>query len=378
MIILRIILLPFVLFSFTETSFCQELKLNPPSVDHPLSEIVQSLVGDGIEISKFRTNQRSGSAIGSFEAPWEGFGMEKGLMMTTGSIFNAVGPNSSEKKGSNNRRSGDPVLEKLLGNNVKTYDACILELEVIPKADTMAFNFMFASEEYDKFVGSEYNDVFAFFIKGKGIENGRNIALIPNTDQPVSINNVNHGNMDNEYPAVNPIFYIKNTDSLSMLEYNGYTKLIEVKQAVVPNETYILRLSIADVSDGLLDSGVFIEGNSLHAYHESYQVRFPSGKYNLDGTSISQLNNLLRKMQMTKSDKVELAGHTDSEGNYDANMELSNNRVNAVVNYLVNQGVKKDHIKIYARGETMPIANNDTEYGKKQNRRVEIKLLGSD
>ncbi|MBX2842053.1 MAG: OmpA family protein [Flammeovirgaceae bacterium] len=347
-------------------------------MDHPLSEIVQSLVGDGIEISKFRTNQRSGSAIGSFEAPWENFGMEKGLMMTTGSIFNALGPNSSEKKGSNNRRSGDPVLEKLLGNNVKTFDACILELEVIPKADTIAFNFMFASEEYDKFVGSEYNDVFAFYIKGKGIENGRNIALIPNTNQPVSINNVNHGNATNEYSPVNPIFYIKNTDSLSMLEYNGYTKLIEVKQAVVPNETYILRLSIADVSDGLLDSGVFIEGNSLHAYHESYQVRFPSGEYDLDGTSISQLDNLLRKMQTTKSDNVELAGHTDSEGNYDANMKLSNNRVNAVVNYLINQGVKKDHIKIYARGETMPIANNETEYGKKQNRRVEIKLLGND
>ena len=73
-----------------------------------------------------------------------------------------------------------------------------------------------------------------------------------------------------------------------------------------------------------------------------------------------------------------LSGHTDMEGSASYNFSLSNRRMAAVQNYLLNQGIAATRIKMIAYGETMPTEANDTQRGKAQNRRVELILLGGE
>lgn len=104
-------------------------------------------------------------------------------------------------------------------------------------------------------------------------------------------------------------------------------------------------------------------------------VYFDSGKSTLQATSYKELDELLAYLKLKSSIKIEIAGHTDSEGNDDANMLLSENRVITVKNYLVKNGIASTRIQTKAYGETQPIATNETEEGRSKNRRIAINIL---
>lgn len=72
---------------------------------------------------------------------------------------------------------------------------------------------------------------------------------------------------------------------------------------------------------------------------------------------------------------IEVSGHTDSTGSADYNYALSERRANAVANYLRGQGIQQQRFLIIGHGESLPIASNDTEQGRRQNRRVELTLV---
>jgi outer membrane protein OmpA-like peptidoglycan-associated protein len=72
--------------------------------------------------------------------------------------------------------------------------------------------------------------------------------------------------------------------------------------------------------------------------------------------------------------KIELSGHTDNNGNKDALMKLSEERVQAVKAYLEDKGIKKGRISGRGYGSTRPIAPNDTNENRQRNRRVEVKI----
>jgi OOP family OmpA-OmpF porin len=73
--------------------------------------------------------------------------------------------------------------------------------------------------------------------------------------------------------------------------------------------------------------------------------------------------------------KVEIGGHTDSQGSEAYNLKLSNARADAVMQYLISKGVKADNLTAKGYGETMPIADNATDEGRTKNRRVELKRV---
>jgi gliding motility-associated-like protein len=161
---------------------------------------------------------------------------------------------------------GDPKLEVLAG--YPTLDPCKLEFDIVPAGDSLSFAFTFASEEYSEYVCTRFNDVFGFFISGPGIigdpalDNSENIALIPGTTDAVTIDNVNSGNPNvDTCGAVNPQFHHLNPLSpFSAIQYDGWTTdLIATADNLIPCETYHLELIIADASDRLWDSGVFID-----------------------------------------------------------------------------------------------------------------------
>lgn len=226
--------------------------------------------------------------------------ISRGLLLTTGLATNAKGPNKMSSATGTTSAKGDPDLEKLGGD--KSFDACVIEFDFIPMTDKVKFKYVFGSEEYNRFVGSKFNDVFGFFISGPGITgpfsgNSKNIALIPGTTDPVSINNINNGQEDDYRkpppgPGVNAKYFRYNDQfpevpgSEKAIEYNGFTTVFTAEETVVPCKTYHMKLAISDISDAALDSGVFLEAQSFDIGDGGYEIEFSHesmGKEILDG-----------------------------------------------------------------------------------------------
>jgi outer membrane protein OmpA-like peptidoglycan-associated protein len=91
--------------------------------------------------------------------------------------------------------------------------------------------------------------------------------------------------------------------------------------------------------------------------------------------SISELDRMFLLMTQNPTLKIELSSHTDNVGSDGYNMTLSQARAQSVVDYLITKGINKDRLVAKGYGKTMPIATNDTEEGRQQNRRTEFKIL---
>lgn len=91
--------------------------------------------------------------------------------------------------------------------------------------------------------------------------------------------------------------------------------------------------------------------------------------------SIPELDNILSYLEINSSTNIELQGHTDNQGDFNLNLQLSRNRALAVKKYLVSKGIKEKRISTKGLGSTKPIASNDSEETRKKNRRVELLVL---
>lgn len=218
-----------------------------------LQELARTISGPGVQIAN-PVIDCHGSGYGEFTYAGQVLGLSSGVLLTSGNIANAVGPNTVENRTFQAQTPGNALLNTVTGRT--TYDACRFEFDVIPGGDTLRFNFAFASEEYNEWVGSQYNDVFGFFISGPGIDGDpgiaphMNIALVPNTEQAVTINNVNNGS--------NQEYYHDNVGG-QHIQYDGITRGLQAVAVVQPCQTYRLQLIVADASDRKFDSGVFVE-----------------------------------------------------------------------------------------------------------------------
>ena len=212
----------------------------------------------------------TGAALASGTFSGGDFGIAEGLLLTTGSVGIAVGPNNLAGAGYSNGAPGDADLNAIISPYV-TYNASVLEITFIPEGNSLEFTYVFASEEYNEYVCSTFNDAFAFIVNG-GAYTNQNIALIPGTTppMPVAINNVNNGtsgtygssNNCTDDQLSNTAFYIDNFGGEN-IQYDGYTVPLAAVIAVVPGVQYTIKLVIADAGDTVLDSGVFLEGQSF-------------------------------------------------------------------------------------------------------------------
>jgi outer membrane protein OmpA-like peptidoglycan-associated protein len=105
---------------------------------------------------------------------------------------------------------------------------------------------------------------------------------------------------------------------------------------------------------------------------------FDVNKAELKPDTIANLNKLAEILQKYPDTNIIIEGHTDSTGKDDYNMALSEKRAKAVQDYLVQQKVDKSRMSAKWYGESKPIASNDTEEGKSQNRRVEISIAANE
>lgn len=222
-------------------------------------DLVDSLVGQGVTTANVSYTGADG-ASGIFSGGTGIVGFDQGVLLTSGDVANVVGPNSSDGISTQNGLPGDADLDALAG--ATTYDASVLEFDFVPTESQVSFNYVFASDEYNEFVG-EFNDVFGFFVTTPGDPpSTTNCATVPGSDppQPVSINTIN---LDTNASL------FRNNDLASGApidtEMDGLTTVLTCTADVVAGETNHVKLAIADASDDALDSAVFLEAGSFSA-----------------------------------------------------------------------------------------------------------------
>jgi hypothetical protein len=174
-----------------------------------------------------------------------------GLVLTTGNAPFVVGPNNSDSAGVDNLAPGDAGLSAIVGTG--THNASVLQFRFTSTQNTISFQYVFGSEEYNEFVGSQFNDVFAFLL------NGNNIALVPGTTTPIAINNVNSGS--------NSSLFTDNTGGSVDTQLDGLvgvqTSLFATGSVNTGGAENTIRIAIADTSDEILDSAVFLRAGSF-------------------------------------------------------------------------------------------------------------------
>lgn len=104
-------------------------------------------------------------------------------------------------------------------------------------------------------------------------------------------------------------------------------------------------------------------------------LQFDTGKSTLKTVSFPILDNVAELLLLKPTMKIEIAGHTDSDGDDAANLVLSQQRADAVKQYLMKKGIAANRMTAKGYGETRPIADNTTAIGKQHNRRTEIRIL---
>ncbi|PYE50951.1 hypothetical protein DES52_11618 [Deinococcus yavapaiensis KR-236] len=209
--------------------------------------LAQTLVGSGVTISS-ASFTGAPQAGGSFMGGLGIIDFGAGVVLSSGNIADIRGPNDSGSVTTAYGNPGDIDLANLSG--VNTTDAARLDFQFTPDADTVYFSYVFSSEEYDEFVGSQFNDVFAFYV------NGQNCATIGSPAVPVTVNTVNQG--------TNSSLYVKNNNPAMLnTQMDGLTVTLTCEAPVNKNTLNTLSLRIADGSDYSLDSAVMIKAGSF-------------------------------------------------------------------------------------------------------------------
>ncbi|WP_271394033.1 choice-of-anchor L domain-containing protein, partial [Aequorivita sinensis] len=200
------------------------------------------------------------------------FGIEEGLLLSTGKIKNARGPSASGGYSDEmNSNASDPDLALITGRRM--YDAAVLEIDFTPVGTKIEFQFIFASDEYLEYCGTEFEDIFGFFLSGPGIAGGQgyqnnavNLAKLPNGD-PITINTIHPyvaSNVNgNSVAATNPAYYANNNINVST-EFDGGTVVLTAEYSgLTSGQQYKMKMAIADASDQKWDAGVFLKARSF-------------------------------------------------------------------------------------------------------------------
>lgn len=107
-------------------------------------------------------------------------------------------------------------------------------------------------------------------------------------------------------------------------------------------------------------------------------ISFKAGSAELVPSSLSTLDKTIAALKKNSKAKVEIEGHTSSEGGEEYNQKLSEDRANSVRAYMIKKGIAQDRVTAVGYGYSRPKASNDTEAGRKQNRRIEVRITNPD
>ena len=240
-----------------------------------VEELVTDVLIDSECNQSFNISSSTGSDFGStngigyFESNGSSWPFENGLIMTSGDIINAVGPESGVISDGDYNWPGDADLEAYIPglNAGDTNNASILEFNFVPVSNNISFDFIFAAEEYGTFQCT-FTDAFAFLLTDSS-GNTTNLAIVPGTTDPISVLTVRDGEYNDSCESVNEEWFANYYGPgglpplTSPTNFLGHTEVMTAQSSVTPNELYTIKLVVADDGDTLYDSAVFIDGGSF-------------------------------------------------------------------------------------------------------------------
>jgi gliding motility-associated-like protein len=220
--------------------------------------------------SRTGTNYGSSNGIGFFQNTNPNFPMQSGVIMSTGNVMNAIGPNNTELSDGSPNWPGDTDLQNTLlqaGITMNSVNATVLEFDFTPISPTFSFDFLFASEEYGNFQ-CQFSDAFAFLLTNTATGVTTNLAVVPNTNLPISVVTIRDFLYNSSCPSANAEYFgTYNGGSAaptSAVNFNGQTKLMHAAAVLTPNTPYHIKLVIADRSDENSDSAIFISSDTFN------------------------------------------------------------------------------------------------------------------
>lgn len=226
-------------------------------------QMVQNvLIGNGVSASNI-TFSGNATQIGTFNATGSNIALPTGIVMSSGDVTTLIpggnpstdfptGPGDAMILATAQSVTTNPAAASISS----TQDAAVLEFDFVPLGDTVRFRFVFGSEEYTSWINTQYNDAFGFYLTGPNPLGpnyiNTNLALVPGTNLPITISTI-HPTLNSQYYIGTPVGHA----------FNGITVPIEIVFPVVCGESYHFKFGVADCSDGILDTGVFLEGGSF-------------------------------------------------------------------------------------------------------------------
>lgn len=261
----KIILIFFgVLFN---VSVSQNITVNQTFTAQQLIENI--LVNSGcVSVSNFSASGGNFSAgemsFGYFNANGSVFPFQEGIVLSTGKLSSVIGPNTNfSDSGIGMGWNGDSDLNTAL-SLTNTFNATVLEFDFIPNANTISFDYIFASEQYllnPTANQCNYTDGFAFLLKEATATSYQNLALVPGTTIPVRVNTVRGSGTI--CPAANQTYFDAFNTGTYPTTYDGQTKILTAQAAVIPGTLYHIKLVIADEGNARFDSGIFLKAGSF-------------------------------------------------------------------------------------------------------------------
>jgi hypothetical protein len=288
------------------------------------SQYVQNLLGAGVSYSNVTYTGSNGQSSGtgrrmatgtglsmSFDVPVFQIGnfsngtttnlnLSAGIILSSGDVRDAAGasiynPDEEYPYSYTGVNASDANLSSISGSSI--YDASVLEFDFVPQGNTIQFKYVFASSEYNTFVNSSYNDAFGFFMSGPGIPGTVNLANIPSTTIPISVNNLNNGygscsTGGPSGPCEYCAYFVQNCNGTT-ITYHAFTTVLTASYSVTCGQTYHIKLAIGDADDSAWDSAVFLENNSFTSNASSNTTQ------NLNVASCVSTNSVLDPSPIT-------------------------------------------------------------------------------
>lgn len=394
----------------------------------PSSMVKDQLLGESIMAMNVKYIGHLQSR-GSFNNSGNIIPFKHGVVLSSGYVTAIPGRNKSSSFSGVMGEFGDLDLSQIAAG--ESNDAAVLEFDFVATDEMVSFRYIFASEEYPEYVNSDFNDVFAFYLTDKLTKETWNLATIPTTNIPITINSINDKWNFKYYVNNLPENFNTTGFEPESIEMDGFTKPLVAYHSVVKGRPYHIKIAICDVGDANLDSSVFLEGGSfssqsekkfyeensyfINSFEESnttpvaelqrqekinaknenrnkvedttlvkvdeavnssnkpkeFVLYFATDAYKLSDQEFKKLNDFIQNNQNSKLNLL-VVGHTDNVGATNYNMQLSKKRAQLVAQII--QVNTEFLCTTVWKGEENPLNTNSSEKERGLNRRVVIQF----
>ena len=323
-----------------------------------------------------------------------------GIILSTGNVLDSEGSHGNIAS-TENHSVGDSDIEMIVKN--KSFDAAKIEFDFMSFSDSVSFSYVFASEEYPEYVNYGVSDAFAFLISEKDSKEKKNIATLPNSTIPITIDLINNkvnnrffinnshiDFADQNYSKAEARFYYENN---RLFEFDGFTVVLETGIKLNPYSLYHFKIVIADVGDKKFDSWVLLKGNSFSSCGKvnnptKQEINEYLKHFAADTLTIIEIDNEISfiapiffdfNSDILKNDYYPILNHivtllsnskynltingfADKVGEAIYNQKLSQKRADKVKDYLVFRGIERDRLNAVGKGV---LSNNPDNISRK-------------